>query len=570
MATLDEIAAKYSSDSAQKSGDPMDEIAERLYAQHYAPQQAQTNAAVSGRVNNPGIQTGQSGFLKGLRDPLDGGAQLLTKMLPNGVVSAGNSLNNWLADKTGLVGRLPEGGVDQQVREAESAYQAQRKSNGESGIDWPRIAGNVFNPVNLALASKIPQAATLAGRVGIGAAAGGATATLNPVGEGEFVPEKLKHMAAGAAAGGLVPAVVGGIARAISPKVSDDVRALMNEGITPTPGQSMGGAFKTLEDKARSIPILGEMITRAQRAQGDQLGTSVLNKGMGKLGQPNVTGPGSEGLAQLRQAASSAYDDLLPKMSANTGEAQFSTEIGNLKNMVSALPKREADQFNAILDREIGQRVAPNGVLSGDNLKAAQGALSKASIPFSKATDAYQNQLGQALKEADASLRGLIERSNPQYAAELNNINQAYRVMKTAQRASSSVAAEDGVFTPAQLLNAVKAGDKTKDHRAFAEGTAYLQDLAGPAKRVLASQYPDSGTAGRLLMGGLLGGAGYVSPASLLAAGGAASLYTQPAQKAISLLMNSRPEMAEPLANAIRQSSPMLIPFAGQVGAGLL
>lgn len=518
--------------------------------------------------NRPAPST--SGFMKGLRDPIDGGAQLLTKMLPEGVVSAGNQLNNWLADKTGLVGRLPEGGVDQQVRSAEAAYQEQRKSQGDTGIDWPRIAGNIINPANLALAAKLPQAATFAGRVGVGILGGGATSALNPVGDGDFVSEKAKQIGAGAAAGGAIPAITGGIARAMSPKVSADVKALIDSGITPTPGQSVGGAFKTIEEKARSIPLLGEMITRAQRAQGDQLGRAVLNRGMNKLGQQKVTGAGSEGLAQLRQAASSAYDDLLPKMSVNTGEAQFASEIANLKTMAASLPQREADQFNAILNREIGGRIAPNGVLSGDNLKAAQAALRDKAVPFSRATDAYQNQLGQALKDADASLRGLIERSNPQYSQQLNAINEAYRVMKTAQRASSSVAAEDGVFTPAQLLQAVKAGDKTKDHRAFAEGTAYLQDLAGPAKRVLASQYPDSGTAGRFLMGGLLGGAGLASPASLVGAAGAAGLYTQPAQQALSLLMNSRPEIAKQLAESIRKTSPMLIPLGGQVGAGLL
>lgn len=514
--------------------------------------------------------SGSDKFVKGLRDPIDGGAQLLTKMLPAGVVSAGNRLNNWLADKTGLVGKLPEGGVDQQVRENEAKYQAQRTAQGESGMDWSRIAGNVINPANLALAAKLPQAATIAGRIGVGALGGGATAAMNPVGDGDFAAEKAKQIGAGAVGGGLVPAITGGIARMVSPKVSSDIKALIDAGITPTPGQSMGGVFKTIEEKSRSIPLLGEMITRAQKAQGQQLGKSVLNRGMDKLGQPRVSEAGSEGLAQLRKVAGDAYDNLLPKMSANTQEAQFMAEMGNLKAMAASLPQREADQFSAILDREIGQRIAPNGMLSGDNLKAAQAALRNKAVPFSRATDAYQNQLGQALKEADSSLRGLIERSNPQYSKELSQINEAYRIMKTAQRASSSVAAEGGEFTPAQLLNAVKAGDKTKDKRAFAEGAAYLQELAGPAKRVLASQYPDSGTAGRVLMGGLLGGAGMANPAMLGGAVGAAGLYTQPAQKALSLLMNSRPDLAKQLAESIRQASPMFVPLGGQVGAGLL
>ena len=124
----------------------------------------------------------------------------------------------------------------------------------------------------------------------------------------------------------------------------------------------------------------------------------------------------------------------------------------------------------------------------------------------------------------DAELRGLIERSNPQYAKELSAINEAYRIMKTAQKASSSVAADDGVFTAAQLHNAVKVGDKSKDKQAFTEGTAYLQDLSGAGKRVLANQYPDSGTAGRIALGAGGLASGMASPAiplSLIAGSGA-------------------------------------------------
>ena len=66
-------------------------------------------------------------FTKGLRDPIDAGAQLLTNVLPKSVVSAGNLINNWLANKTGLVGKLPEGGVDQLVRSTEQQYEAQNQ-----------------------------------------------------------------------------------------------------------------------------------------------------------------------------------------------------------------------------------------------------------------------------------------------------------------------------------------------------------------------------------------------------------------------------------------------------------
>ena len=82
-------------------------------------------------------------------------------------------------------------------------------------------------------------------------------------------------------------------------------------------------------------------------------------------------------------------------------------------------------------------------------------------------------------------------------------IDKAYANFKRIQRAAAGVGTEDGVFTPAQLLSAAKAMDRTKDKRAFSEGTALLQDLAAAGKEVMPSKIPDSGTAGRMRTSGI-------------------------------------------------------------------
>ena len=80
---------------------------------------------------------------RGMRDPIDGGAQLLTNMLPPGMVQAGNKLNNWLADKTGMVGRLPEGGVDQQVKSQEADFDSKSLIAPEP-FKAPRASSAIF------------------------------------------------------------------------------------------------------------------------------------------------------------------------------------------------------------------------------------------------------------------------------------------------------------------------------------------------------------------------------------------------------------------------------------------
>lgn len=508
----------------------------------------------------------KSGLAMGLRDPLDAGAQMLYNLIPKAVQDAGNKANNWIADKTGLTGRLPEGGFNDQLKQQEAAYQANRAASGETGFDGDRLIGNVVTSIvpgagvtNLAKARGL-------GAMGQAAMSGGATAMLVPeTGDGDFWTEKAKQAAGGALAGAGTQKVIGGLSRLVSPKAStnQDVKTLLDSGVRMTPAQATGGWLKAAEEKARSLPILGDAITASHKRAGEDLNKAVLDRGMARLnmaigGANKVQSGGSKGLQELRIAASDAYDNLLPKMMADTTDPQFVGQVSNIRSLAQSLQGREAAQFDSIIQRELTDRLAPNGVLSGGNLKSAQAALRDKASTFSNSTDAYQRELGGALKQIEVELRGLVERSNPQYAKELSAINEAYRIMKTAQRASSSVAADDGVFTAAQLHNAVKVGDKSKDKRAFAEGTAYLQDLSGAGKRVLANQYPDSGTAGRIALGAGGLASGMASPAipAGLIAGSAA--YIPAIQKLLTGAVASRPQNAQLISNEMTKAAPYL------------
>ena len=518
-----------------------------------------------------------SGIVRGMRDPLDGSAQLLTHLLPDSVVQAGNQLNNWLADKTGLVAKLPENGIDGLIRKQEADYQAQRTAAGETGSDVGRIAGNLAATIIPgAGATRLAQSANL-GRVAQAAASGGLVSALNPVVDGDsFALEKAKQAGIGAVTGAVVQKAIGGMSRLISPNAArnPDVQTLINENVRITPMQAAGGWAKTLEEKARSLPILGDAITAAHRRGANDLNMAVLRRGIDRLNEAgaagNVTRAGSQGLQELRTAAGNAYDNLLPRMMADTTEAQFAGNMANLRQLVSALPANEARYFDDILTRELTQRQAPNGIISGENLRAAQAALRDRAATFIRSPDAYQRELGTALRQADQELRALIERSNPQMARELSLINEAYRVMKTAQRAGSSVAAEDGVFTPAQLHNAVKAMDRTKDKRAFAEGSAYLQDLSGAGKRVLASQYPDSGTAGRLFLGGGALASGVANPAIPIGLAGASAAYVPVIQRLLTGAIASRPQLANAVGQQIQNASPYLAAPGSILGQAFL
>jgi hypothetical protein len=126
----------------------------------------------------------------------------------------------------------------------------------------------------------------------------------------------------------------------------------------------------------------------------------------------------------------------------------------------------------------------------------------------------------------------------------------------------------EGIFTAAQLQNAVKAGDKSVGKGAFATGNALMQDLSGAGQRVLGSKYPDSGTAGRGLLallapGGVAAGLA-TAPGSTLGTLGGIGLgslpYTQLGQRAAAALLTARPQLAQPLGNLVGKLGPVVIP----------
>ena len=510
-------------------------------------------------------------FTQGVKDPINGGAQLLTNILPKSVVDTGNQLNNWLADKTGLVGKLPAGGVDQQVRDQEAAYKARL---GDNGFDGYRVLGNVLSPANAAIATKAPMAASLLGRVATGAAAGGASGLMNPVTDGDFVDEKLKQVALGSAFGGAVPMVTGGLARMVSPKasVNPKLEMLKAEGVKPTIGQTLGGWANAVEEKAQSLPIVGDAISAARRKTWDEARGAAFNRVLEPVGKTLPKGvDGNDAILSIRQTLNNEYEKVLPKLTTQADKS-FADGVSGLKNMVKegALDPKYVKQFNKTLQTRVLDKFQGQNSISGETLKDTQSFISNEIKRYGASQDPDARLLGDAYKELGSQLKDLSIRSNPKYAAELKQIDTAWANFKRVQKAGSSVAAEDGLFNPAQLHNAVKAADRSKDKARFSEGGALMQDLSGAAKSILGNKVNDSGTAGRLAMGAGALGAGAINPAIPMGLLGGAAMYSSPMQSLLRNAVSSRPAAAKPTAQAIRELSNYLVPAGVQSGFGLM
>ena len=342
----------------------------------------------------------------------------------------------------------------------------------------------------------------------------------------------------------------------VSPTIDPNVRTLMAEGVTPTIGQILGGGYKRFEEGLTSIPVIGDFIKSAQGRAVEQLNTAAFNRALTPIGSSLPSGTtGREAVQFVSDKLDDAYGKLLPKMTVQA-DSVFGTEIGNLRQMVAqgAIDPNAVRAFDRFLDTNVVNKFQGQQAITGQTLKQIQSDLRERINLLSASTDADQRLMGQALQEVQDQFRQLVIRSNPQNAAELRAIDTGYANFKRAQRASGMTGAEEGIFSPAQLQNAVRAMDRSKDKSRFATGQALMQDLSETGKVVLGNKLPDSGTPYRslaaLIASGGAAGAGYPTLAAGMLAGPA--LYSAPGQRLAATLLTARPVGAAAIANQLR------------------
>jgi hypothetical protein len=196
--------------------------------------------------------------------------------------------------------------------------------------------------------------------------------------------------------------------------------------------------------------------------------------------------------------------------------------------------------------------------MTGETFKILESSLANEVKKFAGATDAYQRELGDALKEALNVFRKGLERSNPNLQGELTKLNRNYANYTILRNAGARAGDQASGFSPAQLAAAVRASDRTAGKGATATGNALMQDLSDAGVGVLNSKYPDSGTAGRMLAIGGLGALSHANPAVLAATGIGALPYTPAGQKLAAALLTKRPAGVKALSRGAQQLAPLV------------
>jgi hypothetical protein len=402
----------------------------------------------------------------------------------------------------GAVGLLSGEGYDA-VRQNQLASREVLNQTEGALRDVGGVAGaaaSLFAP-----GSSYIQAGQGIGRIGRAAAVGGGYGALFGAGntDGDLQERgvaALINAALGAGGGALLQRGADGLAGAAAAAraTPSPQRRLSQMGVQLTPGQMTGGAGQRLEDAATSVPILGDAIRNARLRGLESFNEVGINRALSDIGG-SVTGAGRQayraGDDQISGAFTAATDDLfVPRTS------EFDVNLTTVMRQNPLPADRQAD-FEAIVNPFI-QRL-DQGV-DGQEWKRIDSELAAAvrSAQNGSTNDPGMAPLARKLDEVRGVFRGLVEQADPIRAQDIANANRSsammMRIRDAMQRQGS--ASRDGLFTPADLTAAVRAGDTSAGNRQFARGEALMQDLSDAAAQVLPSTVPDSGTPLRSLL----------------------------------------------------------------------
>ena len=503
-----------------------------------------------------------SGFKKGASDPFYAISQLVAKgmaQLPESMTVGGIP-----------VARAGRYFNEQFVPQEESKYQMQRAAAGETGIDTGRLAGNVVS--GLVPGSLIAKGAGMIAPTsrGIQAALSGgvSSALMTPVESSkDFLQNKAQQFGAGALTGYGLDKTLGAFA---SPAMTEAGKQLKDLGVKLTPGQAFGGLTQTVEDLLAKLPIVGATARGAQERAMQGFNTGVINKALSNIGDKlpeNMTG--RDAIGYLYKASDKAYEDVLPKVQLG-GTLDLYKGLGDTLSTFSSTKPQYTKYLTDFIGKEIIDPLSKKD-LTGRQFKDIDIKLGKDIIAYAK-EGGDGEKLANALRDVQNNLRQSLRATNPEDAPALDAANRLFADRIRIEKAAGYLGADEGVFTPQQLLQGVKAADASARKGKFARGEAQMQDIAEAATSALGR----SGTVKPTMAGGGLEvGAGGLGGGAALA-GGALPLtaalplapmafYTSPMQSLFNAAMMSGRPAAAP---AVRQAIPAVA--APGITGGLL
>lgn len=289
-------------------------------------------------------------------------------------------------------------------------------------------------------------------------------------------------------------------AHTVDPEHAADVSALVKDGVKPTIGQRNGGMVRRIEEGQKSSPLVGQAVRDSENEAMESFNTAAYNRALANIDQKASGKVGRQGIAEVEGKFDQAYNRIKPKL-AMAPDKELVERLSEIREDATVLPQAQQDQLNAIVQQRIIKRLGDSGRLDGEAFKKVESELTHLASNYKSSSMASERDLGSHIAEINEALRDNLERtSDPSVRAELKKINTGYAMFTRLQTAAANRVKSGGVFTPSDLLSAVKRQDRSVRKGAFARGDALFQDFAERGQRVLGNYLPDSGTTERMLL----------------------------------------------------------------------
>jgi hypothetical protein len=448
------------------------------------------------------------------------------------LVGAGHSVDRAMRGMSGIVRSGAEamgakfdpddGGKAEREAEDAALYQKYHPGNWATAGE---IGGDVaMSAMPVAKAGDVLRRVLVARRVPLAAAGGDIAA--NAAYSAATSPEDRGSAAAWGGAGASAGRLFAKAIAARAPKVAPGVKELSDRGVSLTPGQVYGGAARSIEDRATSVPVIGDLLARARKRSLSDYNRAELDDALAPLGRNTKSpGVGADAIDAATQRVEAAYDEALEKVFMTPKDAMDAAR-GAVAEAHASIPMLDPRQVSQ-LDLFVRKRIEPwvesleGSPARGKYVKQIDAEMGHFARKFSKSPSPSDHSLGDAFYVLQSHWRDAMQATGVTSSGRdaldvLQGANEAYKNLLPIRIASERTTS--GMFTP-QGMRAASKGSTT--------------ELTKAARQVLPTTIPDSGSAGRTLQGALLlGGPALLDPVSTgLGLSATAALTSGPAMR---------------------------------------
>lgn len=355
------------------------------------------------------------------------------------------------------------------------------------------------------------------------------------------------------------------------PRADSVQKELYEGGTTLTPGMMGPSWLNQWEQKLASVPVIGSLIAGGRQRSMESYNTYNLNQVLKGTGR-KVEGFGLEGLQSLKSELSDMdnkiYSGITLDMNKGTNPLWYAIEQ-RLKQTDPTLYRNTPTQ---IVNDQIRNRIHPifeelvnsadqNGMIAPDVVKSYISKFKdlEKDLWQIEGDSLNRGRAIQTVRDITDLIYGELESQNPGSAKSISDLKKRwaqYYVLQDAATGRAALQRAGGMWTPKDVAGAIW---RNTPEGVLAAGQAMDQAVAMPAGDILGNTVPDSGTAGRLALMGLMGAGGHaagLSPAAMASIPLYAAAYSGPGMRMLNDMAYGQPSaLVQQLYPAMRTVS---------------